>query len=560
MSTHNEQQVKNWWAEGDTPVHAHSQVAYLVDAHSTFLTMCRQFLMARQYIYIAAWGVTPLMELVRGTDQRAGPDGSPEQEALLAELREEGLQQPEIDFWSSHDLTVQAVLGYMVSKGVQVRALIWGCSELFSHYDPKAAHEQLTQVGVSCILDDSAKGVLHHPIESLHQKIAIVDGTHAFVGGIDTLIELNGDFDRWDTHSHHYSSSLRRNKEDRTPHNWHDAHALIEGPAVGDVEGNFRQRWNDVVKRHEWENQLLVPEHPLPPPLEEGNGLVQVARTIPAHTYSFAPKEGIQGIAQQYANALSNANHFVYMENQYLWIRAFYGIDNPLLGTESPDMERNIRELAAALMRGATVALVLPDNPNVGRAFTDEGLARLRAEAPEAAAQGRIQVFCLASSSEVDGAEAYRPIYVHAKVTIVDDVWSTVGSANLNNRGMRDDTEMNVATLDAELARGLRVLLLAEHLELIGEESLLTAALHLGRQRQRRSVDEQAAELLQSLQEALGDPMAGLHLMIERAQDNLRRFKAKKPLVGHLLPYLTGEEAKQHGFQFHEEHGWVEIS
>ena len=60
----------------DTPVHANSQVTYLVDAHSTFITMCRHFLMARKYIYIAAWGITPLMELVRGTDQRAGPDGS----------------------------------------------------------------------------------------------------------------------------------------------------------------------------------------------------------------------------------------------------------------------------------------------------------------------------------------------------------------------------------------------------------------------------------------------------------------------------------------------------
>ncbi len=558
MSTHNEQQLKNWWAEGDTPVHADLQVTYLVDAHSTFLTMCRQFLMARQYIYIAVWGVSPLMELVRGTDQRAGPDGSPEQEALLAELRAEGLQQPEIDFWCSHDLTLQAVLGYMVSKGVQVNVLIWGSPEHFSHDDPKAAHEQLTQVGVSCILDDSAKGLLHHPIESLHQKIAVVDGTHAFVGGIDMLIEVSGDFDRWDTHSHHYSSHLRRNKQDRTPHNWHDAHAMIEGPAAGDVEGNFRQRWNDVVVRHNWDSQLLVPEHPIPPSLES-TSLVQVARTIPAHTYSFAPKDGIAGIAQQYANALGNAQHFVYMENQYLWIRAFYGVDRPDLGTDSPDMELNVRELAAALQRGATLALLLPDHPNTGRAFTDEGLARLRAEAPDAAAQGRIQAFCLASSSEVDGVEDYRPIYVHAKITIVDDLWSTVGSANLNNRGMRDDTEMNVATLDAGLARGLRTLLWAEHLELIGEESMLTVALHLGRQQQRQSVDEQAAKLLQSLQETLGDPMAGLHLLIERAQDNLRRFKAKQPLVGHLLPYLTAEEAKQQGLVFHEEHGWVEV-
>jgi phosphatidylserine/phosphatidylglycerophosphate/cardiolipin synthase-like enzyme len=558
MSATHEQQLKNWWAEGDTPVHADSQVAYLVDAHSTFLTMCRHFLMARKYIYIAAWGMTPLMELVRGLDQRAGPDGSPEQEALLAELRAEGLQEPEIDFWCSHDLTVQTVLGYMVSKGVQVKVLIWSSSELFSHCDPKAAHEQLTQVGVSCILDDSAYGMLHRPIESLHQKIAIVDGTHAFVGGIDMLIELSGDFDRWDTHFHHYSSPLRSNEEDRTPHNWHDAHAIIEGPAVGDVERNFRQRWNEVVQRHGWDSHLLVPEHPIPSPLES-TSLVQVARTIPVYTYSFASEDGIQGIAQLYANALSNAQYFVYLENQYFWTHAFFGIDRPRLGTDSPDMERNIRELAAALQRGATVALVLPDHPNVGRAFTDAGLALLRAEATEAAAQGRIQVFCLAASAEIDGAELYRPIYVHAKVTIIDDLWSTVGSANLNNRGMRDDTEMNVATLDAELARGLRMLLWAEHLELIGEESMLTVARHLGHQRQRQSVDERAAGLLQSLQETLGDPLVGLQLMIERAQDNLRRYKAKQPLVGHLLPYLTAEEAKQQGLNFHDEHGWVEV-
>ena len=54
MSTTHEQHMKDWWAEGDTSVHADSQVIYLVDAHSTFLTMCRHFLMARKYIYIAA--------------------------------------------------------------------------------------------------------------------------------------------------------------------------------------------------------------------------------------------------------------------------------------------------------------------------------------------------------------------------------------------------------------------------------------------------------------------------------------------------------------------------
>ena len=103
------------------------------------------------------------------------------------------------------------------------------------------------------------------------------------------------------------------------------------------------------------------------------------------------------------------------------------------------------------------------------------------------------------------------------------------------------------------------MLLWAEHLELLGEESMLTVARHLGHQRQRHSVDERAAGLLQSLQETLGDPVVGLHLMIERAQDNLRRYKAKQPLVGHLLPYVTAEEAKQQGLHFHDEHGWVEV-
>jgi len=182
MSANNEHPLNNWWAEGDTHVHSDSRVGYAVDAHSTFLSMCRHFLQARNYIYIAAWGMTPLMELVRGTDQRAGPDGSPEQEALKAELREEGLEEPEIDFWCSHALTVQAVLGYLVSKGVDVKVLIWASNEHFSHCDPKAAQEQLSQVGVSCLLDDSSHGILHHPIESLHQKMVVVDGTHAFVG------------------------------------------------------------------------------------------------------------------------------------------------------------------------------------------------------------------------------------------------------------------------------------------------------------------------------------------------------------------------------------------
>jgi len=180
------------------------------------------------------------------------------------------------------------------------------------------------------------------------------------------------------------------------------------------------------------------------------------------------------------------------------------------------------------------------------------------AEAPEAVAQGRFQVFCLGSSTHQEDGEHYRPIYVHAKVAIVDDLWTTVGSANLNNRGMRDDTEMNVTTLDAELAQGLRLMLWAEHLGLLSEEDFFGIAGYLGHHAQGQEDEARAKQVYHSLQETLGDPLAGLSLMIERAQDNLCRYKAGQPLVGHLLPYLTAQEARQHGLCFREEHGWIE--
>jgi phosphatidylserine/phosphatidylglycerophosphate/cardiolipin synthase-like enzyme len=202
--------------------------------------------------------------------------------------------------------------------------------------------------------------------------------------------------------------------------------------------------------------------------------------------------------------------------------------------------------------------MILPDHPQPGRAFTDAGLTLLRKEAGDAAQDGRLQVFCLGASTHKEDGEHYRPIYVHAKIGIVDDLWSTVGSANLNNRGMRDDTEMNVAVLDAELARGLRLRLWAEHLGLVTDDDLLAVTRYLSQRQRWWFRDNQAKRVLRHLEETLGDPLVGLRLMRERAEENLQRYKAKQPLMGHLLPYLTGEEATQQGLPFREEHGWLE--
>ena len=65
------------------------------------------------------------------------------------------------------------------------------------------------------------------------------------------------------------------------------------------------------------------------------------------------------------------------------------------------------------------------------------------------------------------GAAAHSdPIYIHAKVCIVDDRWMTIGSANLNNHSLFNDSEVNVVTSDSELIEKTRHRLWAEHLEM----------------------------------------------------------------------------------------------
>ena len=550
------QRAKNWWAAGDTPVRTDSRVTYLVDGRTAILEMCIHFLKAQKYVYLANWGLTASMLMVRGTDHRAGPDGSAEQEALLTRLRVAGLQEADIQYWCTHELSIRNVLGYAVSKGVEVKVLIWKGAPIKPTSSAEESDKELLIEHVDCILDDSSFGILHHPVESLHQKISVIDGTHAFVGGVDLLIESSGDFDRWDTPVHLFNMPLRANKNGTTPHPWHDAHALIEGPAATDVEYNFRQRWNDVVHRHHYDKSRIVQEHPVPPAVET-RSVVQIARTIPEHTYKFEPLT-VQGISQLYANAFNNIERFAYLENQYLWLRVYIGINIPFLAQDSPEMEHNLRELGNALERGATATIILPDHPNVGRVFSDAGIEAIRTKSPDSVEEGRFEAFCLATSFQDGETMHYRPIYVHAKVAIIDDVWSTVGSGNLNNRGMRDDTEMNVAMLDANRAYGLRLMLQAEHLGLATVEELFALSRLLGNQHQTQSEKDAAQLIFHRLEEMIGDPAIAHRMMHNCAWENLRRYKARLPLVGHLLPYFSESEAREQGLQVNGDHGWIE--
>ena len=78
-------------------------------------------------------------------------------------------------------------------------------------------------------------------------------------------------------------------------------------------------------------------------------------------------------------------------------------------------------------------------------------------------ALGRHQSFMLAGIAERH-AGGRRAAYVHAKMMLVDDVWATVGSCNLHAFSLAGTSEMNAAVWDAEVTRGLRCTLFAQHL------------------------------------------------------------------------------------------------
>jgi phosphatidylserine/phosphatidylglycerophosphate/cardiolipin synthase-like enzyme len=316
--------------------------------------------------------------------------------------------------------TLRDILAELAER-IEVRVLLWAGPPLpvFRPHrsDVRGVHDELTRgTRIRCRLDARERTMHCH-----HEKLVIVDDEVAFVGGID-LTSLSGD--RFDSSEHPAGGGL----------GWHDVATRIEGPAVADVAEHFRQRW------HEIDGEAL----PRPVPQgRAGDVELQIVRTVPEKTYGFAPR-GEFRILESYVRALRFAESLVYIENQFLW-------------------SAEIAEILAAKLREPPrddfrIVLLLPANPNNGADTTRGQLGRL-IEADRG--QGRLLPVTIHCHS---GTRSHA-LYVHAKVAVVDDRWLTVGSANLNEHSLFNDTEVNVATCDREVARRTRLDLWAEHLE-----------------------------------------------------------------------------------------------
>jgi cardiolipin synthase len=242
--------------------------------------------------------------------------------------------------------------------------------------------------------DGGIQVVGFNPINPLkardHHKILIVDGKVAIIGGINI--------------SKVYSSSpLKRKQNEKAPIRWRDTDIQIEGPAVAEFQKLFLDTW---LKQ---KGPKLSERNYFPNLKEEGNALVRVVGSTPGQT------NRIPFI--MYVSAIAFAEYSIHMTNSYF----------------IPD-EQIAKALTDAAERGVDVKIILPG-------ITDSQLA-LHAQ--------RYYYSGLLKS----GVKLYEhsTSLLHAKTAVVDKVWSTVGSTNMDYLSLLSNDEVNAVILSHEFA------------------------------------------------------------------------------------------------------------
>jgi phosphatidylserine/phosphatidylglycerophosphate/cardiolipin synthase-like enzyme len=357
---------------------------------------------------------------------------------------------------------VVEVLSRADQRGAVVCGLVWR-----SHLDQtgffatenRHLGEQLEKRGAKVLLDMRVRSGGSH-----HQKFVVIrhrdDPTRdvAFVGGIDLA------HNRRDDASHRGDPQSQRLTDEygqRPP--WHDVQTAIQGPAVHDVETVFRERWEDPtpLARAPWRRAAdkarglatapapLPEQWPAPPPA--GDHVVQLLRTYPdlrhGRDYPFA-RGGERSVARGYAKAVHRSTRLVYVEDQYFWGHEVARVFEDRLRAQ-PDLHLIV------------VIPLVPDLDGLNRVpqllGRHRALGRLTAVAP-----GRVAAYGLENHDGV-------PVYVHAKVCVIDDTWAGIGSDNLSRRSWTHDSELSAVVLDEAYARDLRLTLAAEHLDRLDE-------------------------------------------------------------------------------------------
>lgn len=230
-----------------------------------------------------------------------------------------------------------------------------------------------------------------------HRKILVVDGRIAFTGGVN-ISEVYG--------KSAFSVSRRdreNNENDSQKAAWRDTHMSIQGPVVAEFQNMFLDTWQRQLKR-EPEKANYFPELK-----EQGTALIRAIGST--------PERGHHAVYKTYVSALANADRTIHLTTAYF----------------VPDKEV-LAAMKAAAQRGVDVRILFPSFSDVnlllhaGRSFYSELL------------DAGIRVY------------ERKVAMLHAKTAVIDGVWSTIGSTNLDMRSFLHNDEVNAVILNAEFA------------------------------------------------------------------------------------------------------------
>lgn len=387
-----------------------TRAAVIVDADDYFTALRSAMLKAQKRILLVGWDFDARINFAHG-DQDGGPP------------------------------TVGAFISWLVKKrpGLHVHILRWDTGAIKTLF-----HGRTLLTILRWIRDPQIHLKLdgHHPFGgSHHQKVVVLDDEVAFCGGIDMTR------DRWDTREHSDDETRRVEPTGKSYGPWHDATTALEGPVARALGEMCRARWHAAGGRALesvsggadcWPDGLTA---------DFTDVSVGVSRTLP----KMADQEPVYEIEALYIALIERACRWIYAESQYF-------------------ASRRVAEAIAKRLHepdGPEIVIVNPTTANgwLEPVAMDSARARLVAALRECDTYGRFRLYHPFTT-------AGEPIYVHAKVTIIDDEVLRVGSSNFNNRSLRLDTECDV-TIDAAIngrediesaIGGVRDSLLAEHL------------------------------------------------------------------------------------------------
>lgn len=373
------------------------------------------------------------------------------------------------------DSSVADVLCAAARRGVVVKGLVWRSHLDLARFTSKQNRhlgEHIDAAGGEGLLDMRVRAGGSH-----HQKFVVLrhpgrpEQDVAYVGGVDLCHGRRDDIVHGGDPQ---ARPIAAVYGDRPP--WHDLQLAIRGPAVGDVEATFRERWQDpaplsrsplrrlssILRRDDRQAGVLPAQ--LPDPAPRGTHTVQLLRTYPDRRrgYPFAP-DGERSIARADLKVLQTAKSLIYVEDQYFWSRE---VARPFVEALAANSDL---QLVIVLPRFPDADGPVSGPPNLlGHQLALEAV--FRSGGPRVAAYGLENHYGT-------------PVYVHAKTCIVDDVWASVGSDNFNRRSWTHDSELSCAVLDEttddrephnsgeqehharRYARDLRLTLSREHLD-----------------------------------------------------------------------------------------------